>query len=224
MLNEDTELGVLNEKTGNVEPFKSSEWRMCAYCGVPITEVNDTRTEVFVNGSTTMPVCASCEAGKETCCCGCGRNSTTGMLLQWCYDESFEEQYERDKQVAVEKYGLDKFVGWCSECGLGVPVRTFESNWPDWFLELFGKVGCSTVWDGTIPYQLYSRDMSVNEAADFYLKVVKPEQDKRMALCGHFDPYTFMDEHDSGVDYWAYCKHPLGGCSHGVDCKNAPAL
>jgi len=56
------DLGYIDE-FGEKQPFKSSNKHHCLECGIPITFENDSGWERFTgDGSTSQPVCKSCDA------------------------------------------------------------------------------------------------------------------------------------------------------------------
>ena len=66
------DLGFI-DKDGKTRPFSSSEWRVCLYCGTPITEVNDSGWERFTSTpGVTCPTCIDCEEKIDWHCSNCG--------------------------------------------------------------------------------------------------------------------------------------------------------
>lgn len=70
---------------GKTKPFQSSEWKCCLFCGVPITEANDSGWERFTGTEgVTCPTCKECEGRVEWHCetCGWEGNERETVLLK----------------------------------------------------------------------------------------------------------------------------------------------
>ncbi len=64
----------------NIDDFKSNGIKRCVDCGIPITPANDSGWEVFVTGTTTQPICAWCDAVRDS--------KMTGQKLEESTDET----------------------------------------------------------------------------------------------------------------------------------------